>query len=110
MNKCSNTDHRIIKMKPVDEQPSTCIDFDTENDNEYSYFKVCDHVRIPKYKNSFGKVIFQIGQKECLQLKKLNVLFPGHMLLAILAMKKLLECLMKKIFKKQIKKSLEFKK
>ena len=45
-------------MKPVDEQPSTCIDFDTENDNEYSYFKVCDHVRIPKYKNSFGKVIF----------------------------------------------------
>ena len=37
-------------MKPVDEQPSTCIDFDTENDNEYSYFKVCDHVRIPNIK------------------------------------------------------------
>ena len=42
-------------MKPVDEQPSTCIGFNTDNDNEDSYFKVCDHVRISKCKNSFEK-------------------------------------------------------
>ena len=53
--------------------------------------------------------MFQIGLKFLL-LKKLKILFRGHMLSVILKTKKLLERFMKKNCKKQIKKSLEVKK
>ena len=36
--------------------------------------------------------MFQIGLKKLLQLKKSKTLYGGHMLLAILKAKKLLEC------------------
>ena len=49
------------------------------------------------------KVAFQIGLEKFLLLKKLKILFCGHMLLAILKVKKLLEHFMKKNCKKQIK-------
>ena len=52
------------------------------------------------------KVTCQIGLKKLLQLKKLKILFRGPMLLAMLKVRKLLECLMEKKCKKQIKKNL----
>ena len=56
------------------------------------------------------KVMFQIGLKKFLWLKKLKLLCHGHMILVILKVKKLLEHLMKNNCKKQIKNSLELKK
>ena len=56
------------------------------------------------------KAMFQIDLKKFLLLQNLKVLFRGHMLLLILMEKKLLECFTKKNCRKQIKKSLEFKK
>ena len=49
VNKCNNTYHRTIKMKPVDVKPSMYIDFNKENNKEGPKFKVGDHVRISKY-------------------------------------------------------------
>ena len=34
VNKCNNTNHRTIKMKPVDVKPSKYIDFNKENNKE----------------------------------------------------------------------------
>ena len=56
------------------------------------------------------KAMFQIDLKKFLLLQNLKVLFRGQMLLLILMEKKLLECFTKKNCRKQIKKSLEFKK
>ena len=55
------------------------------------------------------KAMFQIAPKKFLWLKKLKILFYGHMLLVNLTEKKLLERFMKKNCKKQIKKNLELK-
>ena len=52
-NKYNNTYHRTIKMKPVDVNSSTYIDFNKENNNEGPKFKVCDHARISEYNNIF---------------------------------------------------------
>ena len=40
VNKCNNTYHRIIKIKPVDVKPSIFIDFDKKNNKEDPKFKV----------------------------------------------------------------------
>ena len=50
INKYNNTYHRTIKMTPTDVNPSMCIDFNKENSKEARKFKVCDFVRISKYK------------------------------------------------------------
>ena len=55
VNECNNTYHRTIKMKPVDVDDNTYIDFEKEVVDKDWKFKVGDHVRIPKYKNIFAK-------------------------------------------------------
>ena len=42
-------------MKPIDVNLSTYIDFDVESNDKVLKFKVCNHVRILKYKNIFAK-------------------------------------------------------
>ena len=51
----NNTYHRTTKMKPVDVQDNTYIDFKKEVNDKDSKFKVADHLRISKYKNIFAK-------------------------------------------------------
>ena len=55
VNKYNDTSHRTIKMKSVDVNLSMDIDFNEENNEEGSKFKVGDYVRISKYKNIFVK-------------------------------------------------------
>ena len=55
-------------------------------------------------------VKLEIGLKKVFVINKVSILYRGHMLLEILMMKKLLEWFTKKDCKKQVKKSLEFKK
>ena len=43
-------------MKPVDINPSKHIKFNQESNKKGPKFKVCDNVRISKYKNIFAKV------------------------------------------------------
>ena len=79
----NNTYHTTIKMKPIDVKDNTYINTDKEINNKDPKFKVCDHVRISKYKNIFAKATLQVGVKKYLLLKKLKILFRGLTLLMI---------------------------
>ena len=50
-NKYNNTYHSRIKMKPIDVNSITYIDFDKQSNDRDPKFKIGDHVRISKYKN-----------------------------------------------------------
>ena len=54
VNKYSNTYHSSIKMKPVDVNSSTYIDFDKKSNKEDPKFKVCDRLILSKYKSNFS--------------------------------------------------------
>ena len=56
VDKCNNTYHNTIKMKPVDVKSSTYIDSNKENNDKDFKYKVGNIVRILKYKNLFAKV------------------------------------------------------
>ena len=51
----NNTYHRTIKMKPIDVKDNAYIDFGKEVKDNDPKFKVDDHVRISKYKNTFAE-------------------------------------------------------
>ena len=56
VNEYNNTDHRTIKMKPIDVKNNTYfINTDREVNDKDPKFKVGDHVRISKYKKIFTK-------------------------------------------------------
>ena len=54
MNKCNNTYHNAIRMKPGDAKDNMYIEFGKESNNKDSKFKIGDYVRISKYKNTFA--------------------------------------------------------
>ena len=97
-------------MKPVDVKSNAYIKSSKEMNDKNPKFKIGDTVRISKYKNVFYKFTLQIGLKRFLWLKKLKTLFRGHLLLAILKAKTLLERFMKTDWKEQFKNNLELKK
>ena len=97
------------EMAPANVKSSIYIDFNVEKNDEDSQFKVGDLVRISKYKCIFVKGDIQNWSEEVLWLKKLKILCCGHMLFAILTVKKFLERFMKKNCKREIKQSLELK-
>ena len=90
VNKCNNTYHRTIK-------PSMYIHFNKKDPK----FEVVNNV--------LQKAMFQVGLETLLWLKRLKILCRGHVLLAILREKKVLERFPKNNCKKQIKKSLDLK-
>ena len=45
-NEFNNPHPGRIKMKPIDVKPSSCIDFDAENNNKDPNFKFGGHLRI----------------------------------------------------------------
>ena len=55
VNKCNNTYHRTIKVKPVDVKSSMYGDFNKENNKEVCKFKIDDHIRISKHENILAK-------------------------------------------------------
>ena len=113
VNKYNNTYHSTIKIKHVDVKSSTYIDHSKEINDKDPELKIGDIVIISKCKNIFPKDyvpnwtqdvfvidMFQIGVKTFLRFKKLKTLCRVYMLLMILMEKEMLECLMKKIAKK----------
>ena len=55
VNKCNNTIHRIIKMKPIDATDDTFAEYKEESNKKNYKFKVGHHVRIFNYENIFAK-------------------------------------------------------
>ena len=106
VNKCKNTVHRTIKMKPIDVTDDSYADYNEDFSKKDPKFKVADHVRISKYKNLFAKGYTPNWSEEVFVIKKVKNTV-GLMLLMILMMKKLQEHFMKKNCKKQIQKNLE---
>ena len=78
VNKYNNTVHRTIKMKPIDVTSDSYAEYNEDSNEKDPKFKVCDSVRISKYKNNFAKGYTQIGQREFLSLPKLKTQFRGY--------------------------------
>ena len=54
VNKCNNTYHSTIKIKPVAIKSSTYFDFNKKTNREDTKFKVSDHLSISKNRNIFA--------------------------------------------------------
>ena len=55
VNKCNNTVHRTIKVKPIDVTSDSYAEYNEDSNEKDSKFKVGDRVRISKHKNTFAK-------------------------------------------------------
>ena len=55
VDKCNNSFHSSIKMKPKDVTDESSVEYVEETNKKDPKFKVGDHVRISKYKNIFVK-------------------------------------------------------
>ena len=76
MGEYNNTYHRTTKMKPIDVTDNTYLDSKKEVNNEYSKFKVGDHVRISKYKNIFAKGYTPNWSEETFAVSKIKNTVP----------------------------------
>ena len=54
-NKCNNTVHKTIKIKPIDVTSDSYVEYNKDFNKKDPKFKVGDHVRISKHKNLFAK-------------------------------------------------------
>ena len=76
VKKYNNTYHTSIKIKPVDVKYNTYFDFKKEVCDKNPKFKVGDHVRISKYKNSFFKGYMPNWSEEIFIIKKTKNTVP----------------------------------
>ena len=86
MIKLINTTIHIIvqsKMKPVDVNSSTYIDFNKKSNKEYPKYKVGDHLKISKYNNIFAKGYLPNCSEEVFLITKVKSTAPLKMLLVI---------------------------
>ena len=76
VNEYNNTYHRTIKMKPVDVEDNTSIDFGKEVNDKDPKFKIGDHVRILKYKNIFAQGYRPNWSEEVFVISKIKNTVP----------------------------------
>ena len=72
----NNTYHRTIRMKPIDVEDNTYIDFEKEGNDRNPKFKIGDHVRISKYKNIFAKGYTPNWSEEVFVISKIENRVP----------------------------------
>ena len=97
----NNKHHTSIKMKPVDVEDNTYIDFKKEINNKDPKFKFGDYVR-----NIFAKGYIQNWSEEIFMIKKVINIVPWKHVINDLNGEKLLVHFMKKNCKKLISKNL----
>ena len=71
----NNTYHKTIKMKPIDVKNSFA-EYNEESNEKDPKFKVGDHIRISKYKNSFAKGYAPNWSEEIFVVKKVKNSVP----------------------------------
>ena len=76
VNEYNNTYHRTVKMKIVDVKDNKYIDFDKEVNNKDPKFKIGDHVKISKYKNTFAKGCMPNWSEDVFVIKKVKNTVP----------------------------------
>ena len=72
VNKYNNKDHRAIKMKPIDDTSDSYAEYNEDSNKKDPKFKVADHVRILKYKNSLAKGYIQNWSEEIFIISKIK--------------------------------------
>ena len=76
VNKCNNTVHKTIKMKPIDVTDDSYAEYNEDFNKKDPKFKVGDHVRISKYKNIFAKGYTQNWSEEVFVVSKIKNTVP----------------------------------
>ena len=100
VNKYSNAHYSTIKMKPVDVNSSTYIDFNIKNNKEEHKFDFGVHVRIWKYKNIFAKDYTANWAEEVLVIKKTKNTVPWTHVISDLNRKEIIETFYEKELQK----------
>ena len=72
----NNTYHTTIKMKRIDVKDNTYINTDRKVNDKGPKFKVGDHVRISKYKNTFAKGYTPNWSEETFVIMKVKKIVP----------------------------------
>ena len=75
VNKYNNTYHITIRMKPVDVKLISYIDSSKETNDKNPKCKICDNIRISKYKNIFANV-YTPNWSEVFVVKKVKNSIP----------------------------------
>ena len=76
VDKYNSTYHKTIKMKPIDVKNDSFAEYNEESNEKYPKFKVNDHVRISKYKNTFAKGYTPNCIEEIFVVKKIQNTVP----------------------------------
>ena len=76
VNKCNNTCHSTVKMKPVNVKSNTYINSSKEINDKEPQFKIGDIVRISKYQNIFEKGYTPNWSEEVFMIKKIQNTVP----------------------------------
>ena len=76
VNKYNNTIHRTVKMKPIDVTDNSFAEYNEKSNKKSPKFKIGDHVRISKYKNSFAKGYVPNWSEEVFVFKKVKNTVP----------------------------------
>ena len=87
VKKYNNAYNKTIKMEPRDVKPSIYIDFSKEINKEGPKLKIVIMLEYQNIKMFLKKVTLHIVLKEILCLKKLKILYHGHIILVILTVK-----------------------
>ena len=98
-----------LKLKPVDVKSNICIDSSKEINDKNPKFKILDNVRISTYKNIFAKGYTPNWSEEVFVIKKVKNTVPQTYVISDLKGEEFVGTFTKMNCKKQIKKSLEFK-
>ena len=72
----NNTYHGTIKMKPLDVEDNTYIDFAKEVNDKDPKFKIGGHARISKHKNIFAKEYMRNWSEEVFVVSKMKNIVP----------------------------------
>ena len=105
INKYNNAYHSTNKMKPVDVKSNTYIDSSKEVHDKNPNFKICDNVRISKYKNFFAKRYAPSWSEEVFAIKKVKNTIPWTYVISDLKGEGIVGTLYERIAKKKKKKN-----
>ena len=72
----NNIYHRTIKMKPIDVENGSFVEYNEQSNEKDPKFKVGDHVRISKNKNIFAKGYAPNSSEEIFVVKKTKNTVP----------------------------------
>ena len=77
VNEYNNAYHRTIKMKPIDVKDNGYINVNKEDNDKDPKFKVCDYVRISKYKKNFPEGYTPSWPEEIFVIKRIKDTVPS---------------------------------